>query len=264
MQVPPNIVKETISDLEYVKDKCIGAGLVNSAGYISDNIILLVDGMKYDYLDQLFGNFAFQMRSEMKRVNFLTVDKPEFYGNSPLFDSFVTDIYPQLSYDVVEAGNCLALDRTTACVFHLMRIVEFGVQRFGDKLDVPLVNESVWQKIMDQVNSRILAMPDKPAAKKRIKEAYAEIAGHLYNVKVAWRNPVMHPKRTYTPEEAERLFNTVRTFTGMLVTTLKPQTVKKLKTGTQLMPGYGEALGSMYGLGETGQPGSVVEDDDKK
>jgi hypothetical protein len=169
--------------------------------------------------------------AEMKRVEFLRVDKPDFYGSSPLFRRFVTDVYPQLTFDIVEAGNCLALDRSTACVFHLMRIMELGVQKLGSKLNVPLVNESVWQKIMDQVNSRITAMPEKPAAKKRAKERYAEIAGHLYHVKVAWRNPVMHPKRTYTPEEAEQLFNSVKMFMEVLVTFLKPNSIKKSKEG---------------------------------
>jgi hypothetical protein len=40
-------------------------------------------------------------------------------------------------------------------------------------------------------------------AKQLSTKAYAEAASHLYNVKVAWRNEVMHPKQTYTFEEAE-------------------------------------------------------------
>jgi hypothetical protein len=145
-----------------------------------------------------------------------------------LFDVFVTDIYPQLSYDIVEAGNCLALDRTTACVFHLMRVMEFGVQRFGDKIGIRFVNETNWQGILNQVNGRIRDLPEKPAVKKRRKEQYADVAGHLYNVKVAWRNPVMHPKRTYTPEEAEHLFATVKMFTTNLVKLLKPTSVAQV------------------------------------
>jgi hypothetical protein len=225
--VPAEVLKSIIDDLGYLEDKCTEAGLNNSAGYISDNIVLLADGINYGYVDELFGNFGFQMRSEMKRTEFLLVDKPRFYGESPLFDHPVTDVYPQLTFDVVEAGNCLALNRSTACVFHLMRIVEVGVQLFGKKLGVPLTNEKVWQVILDQVNKHIGAMPEKPPARKRQKERYADVAGHLYNVKVAWRNPLMHPKRTYTPEEAEHLFISVKAFMLHLVTLIKPTAVRE-------------------------------------
>lgn len=43
-------------------------------------------------------------------------------------------------------------------------------------------------------------------------KVYAAAAGHLYNVKIAWRNEVMHPKKTYTAEEAKKLLNAVDTF----------------------------------------------------
>jgi hypothetical protein len=50
-----------------------------------------------------------------------------------------------------------------------------------------------------------------PKRQPVVKE-YAEAASHLYIVKVAWRNEVMHPKQTYTFEEAKSIFGNVRTF----------------------------------------------------
>jgi hypothetical protein len=40
----------------------------------------------------------------------------------------------------------------------------------------------------------------------------AELSAQLYVVKVAWRNEVMHPKQTYTAEEADNVFRSPRTF----------------------------------------------------
>jgi hypothetical protein len=249
LPIPSETLKSIIADLDYIEEKCLEAGLSNSAGYISDHISLLTEGIKYDFVDDVFGNFNFQMRSEMKRTEFLLVDKPRFYGESPLFDHPVSDVYPQLTFDIVEAGNCLALNRSTACVFHLMRIVETGVQLFGKKLGIPLANEKVWQVILDQVNKHIISMPEKPAAKKRQKERYADVAGHLYNVKVAWRNPLMHPKRTYTPEEAEHLFISVKAFMLHLVTLLKPAAVKESLALAAAAPAkaYMNSMKSFYG-----------------
>ena len=231
-QMAPVDREETLRHLRLIAEECKEAGIATSAAYIRENLKFFEDiepleRVAYSMFLSAFGNLQLMIKSEMKQVEYLRVDKPEFYGTVSRFEPFITDIYSQLSYDIVEAGNCLALDRTTACVFHLMRVMEFGVRSFGDKLGVPLVSEPVWQVIMDQVNARIKAMPEKPAAKKRTKEAYAEVAGHLYNVKVAWRNPVMHPKRTYTAEEAEHLFVTVRMFMSSLTRLLKPKSVTK-------------------------------------
>jgi len=38
------------------------------------------------------------------------------------------------------------------------------------------------------------------------------VSANLYAVKLAWRNEVMHPKQTYTEEEATGLATAVKTF----------------------------------------------------
>jgi hypothetical protein len=42
--------------------------------------------------------------------------------------------------------------------------------------------------------------------------ALASVAANLYAVKLAWRNEVMHPKQTYTEEEAVALGTAVKAF----------------------------------------------------
>ena len=218
-------LRQARSDLAFIAAQCNEAGLSNVAAYIQDELPRFADADSVAAQEFLttFGNLQQWMSSEMRRIEFIRVDKQQFYSSKPLFKPFITDIYPVLTYDVVEAGNCLALDRATACVFHLMRVVEFGVQELGDKLGVPLAKEIVWQTIMNQVNKKIGEMPDKPPHKKRTKEVYSDVAGHLYNVKVAWRNPVMHPNKTYTAEEAEHLFLSVGRFMEALIKLLKPR-----------------------------------------
>ena len=46
-----------------------------------------------------------------------------------------------MSEDIAEAGKCLGVGRPTASVFHLMRVMEIGVPRFGDVLGVKLADE---------------------------------------------------------------------------------------------------------------------------
>lgn len=132
----------------------------------------------------------------------------EFYIGPTLFGAEVEARLPTMSEDIDEAGKCLALGRSTAAVFHLMRVMEIAVQKLGDKLGVLLASEKVWQCILDEVNKAIRAMDPKSPQTK----AYAAASAHLYNVKIAWRNEVMHPKQTYSSEEAHNVFDSVRIF----------------------------------------------------
>jgi hypothetical protein len=43
-------------------------------------------------------------------------------------------------------------------------------------------------------------------------KAFAAASAHLYNVKIGWRNEVMHPKQTYTADEAKTIFSSVELF----------------------------------------------------
>ena len=163
-------------------------------------------GSLIDHLDQIDR----RLRDELSLATVLVIDEKmkELFESAALFGPDVESKFPQMSEDISEAGKCLALARPTACVFHLMRIMEIAVQRLGDKVGVQLVNELNWQVILDQINKAIRSMDHKLPETK----LFAETAFHLYSVKIAWRNEVMHPKQTYTAEEADIVFRNVRTF----------------------------------------------------
>lgn len=149
---------------------------------------------------------------ELETAVFLSVPfvKVKYYDQKdPLFGLEVEKKFPKLTEDISEAGKCFALHRYTATVFHLMRVLEAALQEFGKTLGVALVTQKVWQNILDEVNKVVKGL--EPRKDPRAK-AYAEAAAHLYNVKVAWRNEVMHPKETYTEEEAESILQNVKTF----------------------------------------------------
>lgn len=144
---------------------------------------------------------------------FISPDRATFYANPQLFGEAVNKRFSGCQYDIEEAGNCYAAGRGTACAFHLMRVMEMAVQEFGTSLGIALTNEKNWQNILDQINKAIRELP----ARDQRTIALSQAAGHLYNVKVAWRNPTMHPKITYTLEEAADLIPTVKAFMNELV-----------------------------------------------
>lgn len=134
-----------------------------------------------------------------------------FTQDAPLFGDAVSLKFAKVSGDIAEAGKCLALERPTACVFHLMRVVEYAVQRLGKKLHVQIdVEKEAWYQITLHINKAVDDLPSKTAPQRRTKQKYAAASAHLNSVRIATRNDVMHPKATYTDEEAQTLYDATK------------------------------------------------------
>lgn len=171
---------------------------------VSDMIVSCIDDFRRRILDQADSTFCLLLSDQEKRL----------FEQATPFGPEVEKKFSVMSEDIAEAAKCIAVGRPTAGVFHLMRVMENGVRYFGDELGVQLVDEKNWQNILDEINKKIKVLDHKQQKTK----ALAEAASHLYNVKVAWRNETMHPKQTYSPEEATAIFGNTRTFICDLAT----------------------------------------------
>ncbi|WP_159008145.1 hypothetical protein [Bradyrhizobium sp. S69] len=160
-------------------------------------------------------HFLSRVQDELKAQYFFHLDQRDvpFFVNEQPFGPQVAEKFERANEDIAEAGKCLALQRPTACVFHLMRAMESAVQRLGKRLKVQIdVKVETWHQIMLHVNKSIEQLPSKTPPQKRKKALYAECSAHLQSVRLAWRNEVMHPKQTYTRQEALDIFNATRAF----------------------------------------------------
>ncbi len=199
-----------------IKNSCQQIGLGISVRSVNYFFSLDATGMKVgqaiDLLEQLKRTITWEMQEKL--FMFIPPEQAVFYDQPELFGKEVNSRFPSIQFDVIEAGNCYAAGRATAVVFHLMRIMEVGVQEFGNKLGINLVGEKVWQVILDGINPKIKALLPKDQRTVELAQA----AANLYAVKLAWRNEVMHPKETYTLEEADNLIRQVRLFMENLAT----------------------------------------------
>ncbi len=211
--------KFTIKWLGDIASDCRAIGLQLSATH-AERIKWKVE-QKYIKTEKAIQEYLPELRNRIEdelAVNlfmFVPSERAEFFDKPELFGRDVNARFPTIQFDMTEAGNCYAAGRSTACVFHLMRIMETGVQEFGTTLGVTLVNGKVWQVILDEINVKIKALPKDP---KTVEMSQA--AANLYAVKLAWRNEVMHPKETYTLEESLNLINQVRIFMKHLATVI--------------------------------------------
>jgi len=146
---------------------------------------------------------------ETKKIFILSQTK--YYQNINNWQK-VIDKCNNLTFDIDESGKCLSFSRYTSCVFHLMRIIEKGVQILGDNLDVLETHTKTWGEIVKNVNN---AIKSKNLHKS---QRYNETITYLTNIRIAWRNEVMHPKDTYTQEEAIGIYDATKIFMTHLVT----------------------------------------------
>ena len=154
------------------------------------------------------------LRRELTAEHIFVLDavKASYYEpESPLFGTEVEDAFPLSREDIKEAGKCLALGQSTAAVFHLSRSMEAAVQALSQKLGMTNVNK-VWRILLNGMKDKIEALPAGD-----LKNRWSENLSLLYHVKQAWRNDVVHPKATYTDEQALEVFRAVRSFMRNLV-----------------------------------------------
>ena len=164
------------------------------------------------------------LRRELSLRTVLVLEPKEqalYAPSEPHFGPDVTAKFPTEGvFEIDEAGKCLALGRSTAAVFHLMRVMEIGLSAVSECLQIenPVKQDRSWGAILRLIKDDMAARsrpktPARPWSSKSADQALFEsLYGSLDAVKVAWRNPTMHVEKKYLPDEAEHIFVSVRGF----------------------------------------------------
>lgn len=138
--------------------------------------------------------------------------------NSDHFGKDAARAFGNAVEDIAEAAACLALERPTACVFHLMRALEVAVAVVAVKLNASIVDQHgrglAWGIIAKNMKDKI----DKMTKGSDEQAKWYAVQNLLEGVNRAWRVPTAHPKKTYTLDEARRVFDATRGFMQELAT----------------------------------------------
>jgi len=163
-------------------------------------------------LASAFEHVKRNMHHELAGCFFLQPDAryKRYFSNAELFGESVFRAFPSANDDIYEAGMCLSLERSTACVMHLMRVLECGLTALAKTLGI--VQQTDWgaylRKITEELDRRA-----KTAGKRSDEEQfYAEAAANFDRLRRAWRNPTMHPDKSYSQERAEEILLAVKSF----------------------------------------------------
>jgi hypothetical protein len=158
--------------------------------------------------------------SELRERKFFFVTRSDLYENANFaFGLEVYERFPDARTDIVEANKALALERSTASVFHSMRIAESGLRHLGRLLKVKLKKNKAlefadWKAILDAVNAKLTQLRNSKRSRKqdRLLGFYGEVETQLRSFKDAWRDRTMHGRTTYDSLQAESVLNHVKEF----------------------------------------------------
>lgn len=101
---------------------------------------------------------------------------------------------PVAQLDLMEAGKCIAFERSTAAAFHLMRAVEDVLRGYychfvkRDRLS-PLL----WHPVVQALRTH------------RRAKTQTTLYANLDNIRVSFRNPTQHPDKVYDIHEVQDL-----------------------------------------------------------
>ena len=156
----------------------------------------------------------------------LSPETARLYDDPSPFGDEVLSRFPTTQVDIEEAAKCLALGRSTAAVFHLMRVMEVCLKALGIRLGVQSASNRGWEAVLHKAHGAMsLPYNAKPPEWADDEPFLSEAIAMLTAVKVAWRNPTMHVERSYTPEQAEDIWRAVRALARHLATHLGETTL---------------------------------------
>lgn len=213
-EIDPAFMSDLSSRLLELREQCAAIDLRCSVDKIDDILDRISKNMPPGVIGDMFVELSERVESELRTRIFLAIP----YGQRDNYSDPLRgweDILVRFAVedDVAEARRCLALERYTASVFHLMRVLEVAVLKlepFLDKADPKAHFGTVinrLQKYLQKTN-----FPDLPV---RVQEKYAflqSVLPLLQAINDAWRNKVCHadgkivPTGAYTAETAHAIY----------------------------------------------------------
>lgn len=171
-----------------------------------------------EHFEQLLADTRRRCRDELelKLIFCLASETARYFpkDDEPLFGQDVHEKFRKRGQpEISEAGKCLALDRPTACVFHLMRAVEVAIEAVRACLQMPPPTRDqhkAWGAVLASIRTELdqrenLAYRNQWSSTED-RKLFEGLHMSLVAIKDGCRDDTMHVESTYPVAEAEHLF----------------------------------------------------------
>ena len=168
-------------------------------------------------LIEIIDELQIRIRDELHETSLWQVSRENLGFFEPdLFKLAEQNKFGSAHRNIEDAGKCLAFNRGTAAVFHLMRVMEYGLRALGESLNDPSLDPKrnpSWDAILKKCDDELRKPLRERSAEWREDEPfYSNATANLRAVKNAWRNPTLHVERDYDPDDALDVWNAVKAF----------------------------------------------------
>lgn len=196
--------------------------------------------IKEDLQDKVF--LCVSERSKIEKF-FTVTNEAEYQAPTPmgilvpraahqLFHKSIVERMEETADDIVEACRCFVADRFTASVFHLMRVVEYGLLEIARLAEINDPKPS-WGAILGRLETLAnkTRHEDLPVSVRPHIATIRELLPRMHAIQHAWRNKMLHvgnrliPTGTVTEEIAADVMNAVEIFMRSLVEKIPPRPV---------------------------------------
>jgi hypothetical protein len=157
---------------------------------------------------------------QIKNVQFFFVERgrAHFYNKTDHAGPECRDKFPRANVELIEAGNCLALARFTASVFHLTRALEYGLRAVASGLGLPDPTKGPdrnWGAVLKTIKGRIDSNNMKLKADpiwQGDREFYEKAYAFLEAVRNPIRNATIHVEADCDEQSAADVLNACSAF----------------------------------------------------
>ncbi len=191
-----------------IQEHCSAHGLnvtAEMAGRLLSQPLSKTYGGVFADLNHLDGSLGSELNRELAFR--IPPERLAYYEQDELFGAEVAAAFPSCARDIRKAGSCYALGQEDACVFHLMLVLERGLNALAGKFGVPF-HHTNWQTIIDQIKAKLDHEPRGP-----VRDFYIEVNAQFGFLKDAYRNHSQHARDDpYDLPKALSILNHVRDF----------------------------------------------------
>jgi hypothetical protein len=168
-------------------------------------------------LEEMLETMTGELRK--RQFAFIAPEKTNFFERDDFFDNTTKQVFPDAVIEMKDAGNCLAADLTTAAVFHLMRVAELGLRKLASDASWGIIltgpiEFATWGHVLDAIDSKMKAQKGIPksTAREEDLQSYTGLVREIRAFQFAWRDPAMHTRTRFEPEQGEKVFDHVLCF----------------------------------------------------
>ena len=221
--------RRQIRELRTANEQFISAGLEGPCDQIERIIEACRPSSSLEAREfgQMMAALTERIEDECGRRTFLVLTRREaeyFSQREPMFGYQVCHKFPkEAAFEIAEAAKCLALSRSTAAVFHLMRVMEIGIRAVSSCLGIPdpvKPSERNWSKMLKNIMEDGIQRRWPTSAQRMAGDGafFESLYVSLDAVRNPWRNSTMHIEHKYTNDDAEHIFVAVKGFMKKLAT----------------------------------------------